>query len=112
MLASLLNTPDLPSIGSTARASRKSVLQLEEEMRPFLQSSRIEEPSRQLIRAVVLLWHDHLDESHTISQDIQSADGSFLHGIMHRREPDYWNSKYWFNRVGRHPAFPTIATRV
>ena len=54
----------------------------------------------ELIQSAALLWHDHLDESHTLSQDIFSADGSFLHGIMHRREPDYSNAKYWFNRAG------------
>ena len=65
-----------------------------------------------LIQSVALLWHDHLDESHNFSQDISSNDGSFLHGIMHRREPDYPNAKYWFNRVGSHPAYPEILERV
>jgi hypothetical protein len=56
------------------------------------------------------LWllHDFLDESHSLSQDISTAEGSWWHAIMHRREPDYGNSKYWFRRVGRHPAFQTI----
>ena len=65
-----------------------------------------------LIQSAALLWHDHLDESHDLSQDIPSADGSFLHGIMHRREPDYSNAKYWFNRVGTHPVYPEILNRV
>ena len=65
-----------------------------------------------LIQSTALLWHDHLDESHNFSQEISSADGSFLHGIMHRREPDHSNAKYWFNRVGSHPAYPKILERV
>jgi hypothetical protein len=60
----------------------------------------------------VCLLHDCLDESHTISQGIDTTSGSFWHAIMHRREGDFWNSKYWFRRVGPHPAFEAICRRV
>lgn len=61
--------------------------------------------------SAVWLLHDFLDESHTISQDIDTPTGSFWHGIMHRREGDFGNAKYWFRRVGAHPAFKALAAR-
>ena len=56
------------------------------------------------------LWlrFNYLSESHQLSQGIAHADGSYWHGIMHRREPDYPNAKYWFRRVGNHPLFAPL----
>ncbi|MGI9430454.1 MAG: hypothetical protein ACR2NM_17470 [Bythopirellula sp.] len=59
--------------------------------------------------SAIWLLHDFLDESHTISQGIASAEGSFWHGIMHRREGDFSNAKYWFRKVGAHPVFTLLA---
>ncbi len=56
------------------------------------------------------LYHNYLDESHTISQEIDTPTGSILHAIMHRREPDASNSKYWWRRVGNHPVFHEMQT--
>jgi hypothetical protein len=50
-----------------------------------------------------------LDESHAISQDVNSPSGSYWHAILHRREPDFSNAKYWFRRVGEHPVFVPLA---
>lgn len=58
------------------------------------------------------LWHDFLDTSHTLSQSIQTPTGSFWHAIMHRREGDFANAKYWYRRVGTHVALRTIAARI
>ena len=60
------------------------------------------------------LWlrFDFLDESHAISQEIKTPTGGFWHGIMHRREPDYDNAKYWFHRVGEHAVFARLCASV
>ena len=57
------------------------------------------------------LWlrHQFLDESHQVSQQIDTPTGSYWHGIMHRREGDFGNAKYWFRRVGPHPVFSELA---
>ena len=64
------------------------------------------------VRSGLLLLTDEIDASHTISQSIHTPDGSFWHGIMHRREPDYPNSKYWFRHVGNHPVYQELATTI
>lgn len=47
--------------------------------------------------------------AHDIAQHVETANGSYWHAIVHRIEPDYFNSQYWFRRVGRHPVFAQIA---
>jgi hypothetical protein len=60
----------------------------------------------------IWLLHNYLDQSHVISQDLHSCTGSFWHGIMHRREPDYGNSAYWFRKVGEHPVFGDLVIQL
>ncbi len=57
------------------------------------------------------LWFDWLDESHKISQQIETPSGSYWHAIMHRREGDFGNSKYWFAKCRNHPAMQTLAVQ-
>ena len=65
-----------------------------------------------LQEAGLWLLAGELDLSHNVSQSCDSQEGSFWHGIMHRREGDFGNSKYWFRRVGRHPVHQRLATQI
>lgn len=60
-------------------------------------------------RSAWLLYAGFGTQSHSISQDAHTTEGSYLHGIYHRMEPDDWNSKYWFRQVGQHPIAATLA---
>jgi hypothetical protein len=66
------------------------------------------DPAWRALKAGLLLWNDDLDGCHQIAQELSDEFGAYLHGVMHRREPDYGNSKYWFRRAGDHPLFPQL----
>jgi hypothetical protein len=51
------------------------------------------------------------EESHQLSQDIASPEGSYWHAIAHRIEPDSSNAGYWFRRVGQHCIFADLRRR-
>lgn len=111
-IKSLLATATLPALGPEVRPDALPAAGVNARLDALFRESKLSATRQELIRALLLLWHDQLDASHQISQNIENADGSFVHAIMHRREPDYWNAKYWWRRVGMHPAFPEIARRV
>ena len=111
-LRELLAPPEPAELGPNARASAQPLPALNASLDQALREIKLPPVNQQLIRSLVLLWHDHLDASHTISQGIENPDGSLVHAIMHRREPDYSNSKYWWRRVGEHPCFTELGRRV
>ncbi|PWU16654.1 MAG: hypothetical protein C5B50_13105 [Verrucomicrobia bacterium] len=107
----LLATSELPELGPGPRAGVETEATLNRELDAKLKGGGPDKEHQDLIRALVLLWHDHLDAAHQIAQQIEGANGAFVHGIMHRREPDYGNAAYWFRRVGNHAAYSDLARR-
>ena len=55
-----------------------------------------------LVKVGLHLLNDDLATSHALSQQHEGkALADYWHAIIHRREGDYGNSRYWFGRVGR-----------
>src|SRR4030095_4408136 len=107
-MQALFATPEAPELGPGQRSGVASIDEIEAKLAKGPVAGR----RQSLVRALVLLWHDHLDAAHEIVQEQENADGSYIHAILHRREPDYGNAKYWFRRVGRHACFIELARRV
>lgn len=95
--------------GSISAAAR-SILQAFNPLRDLGEKVSNREAA-QACYAGLWLMHDGLDESHAISQDLNTSEGSFWHAIMHRREPDPSNSKYWWRQTGSHPVLETLKER-
>ena len=63
-------------------------------------------------RAGLLLLAGGLEAAHRIVQDFDTPEARYWHGIVHRREPDYSNAKYWFRQLGHHAVFDDLARAV
>ena len=75
-------------------------------------SGEIRDPEMaQAIACSLWLWHDWLDEAHAIAQRLHNETGSFWHAIMHRRQGDFANSKYWLKHCQAHPALRAIGNQ-
>lgn len=110
-LEKLFATPEPPQLGPGPRAGVQPQSVLQSGLARILAKARGPDSGKQLLQALLLLWHDHLDSAHAIAQSIEGPDGAFVHAILHRREPDYSNAAYWFRRVGRHAVFLELASR-
>ncbi len=73
-------------------------------------------PDAIALKAGFFQMHDYLNASHELSQSIEgkgrNQSGDYWHAIMHRRELDYSNAKYWFRNVGSHPILEDLAETV
>ena len=56
-----------------------------------------------LVRGALFCAVDALDDAHRIFQDDPGDLASYWHGVMHRREGDFDNARYWFRRAGKLP---------
>ncbi len=59
------------------------------------------------------LWllRDEIARAHAAAQALETPEGNYWHGILHRREGDFDNAKYWFRRVDEHPIHRQLAEK-
>ena len=109
VVLSLLAQPRLPELGpGNPNAANRQTLQALTLADLFDNQQPTNPASARLVIAGLWLHFDFLDEAHQICQADESPAGSYWHAIMHRREPDASNAKYWFRRVGSHPVLTQL----
>jgi len=63
-----------------------------------------EAPPPGLPPLLLALWHDAQDDwdsAHRVAQDVEGAEGAWVHAYLHRKEGDAANAAYWYRRAGR-----------
>lgn len=66
-------------------------------------------PASDLVKIGLHLLNDDLPRAHTLSQALEGdASADYWHAIIHRREGDFSNAKYWLRRMGPHPVLVTV----
>lgn len=109
----LVTTAEPPELGPGPRPGVLAAHDLVKRLREWGQAHDEVSPEVfRLLKAIALLYHDHHDQSHDLVQDGSDENTALIHAILHRREPDYWNAKYWFRRVPDHPIYRDLAGRL
>ncbi len=70
----------------------------------FKESLSAEEPPQNVSVYINALWYDATgdwDKAHTLIQDINDRDASWIHAYLHRKEGDTGNAGYWYSRAGK-----------
>ncbi len=62
-----------------------------------------------LVTISLHVLNDDLESAHPLSQELEGNPiADYWHAIIHRREGDYSNSRYWFGRVGSLPLLAEV----
>ncbi|MBC8143771.1 MAG: hypothetical protein H7Y38_20260 [Armatimonadetes bacterium] len=63
------------------------------------------------VAALLHLLNDDLDAAHVLCQaDESDPTANYIHQIVHRREGDFGNTRYWIAKTGAHPFYAHLAT--
>jgi len=68
-------------------------------------------PPPTLSPPLAALWHDAKGDwnaAHGIAQDIENADGAWIHAYLHRKEGDASNAAYWYRHAGKQVASTSL----
>lgn len=104
-LRPLVESAPLPGLQGTSEQTplRNAILDWEREHTNKTGETRFPDELQDLVLASLWLLEGDLDSAHTHAQKWDSLHGCCWHAIMHRREGDWDNAKYWYQRASKSP---------
>ncbi len=93
--------PDVsvPGLDSKARADRLDSETIDTELHKLWHARVLPEWSERQTKCLLLLWHDYMELSHHIADEERTTDFIYIHAMIHRREGDIYNSRFWFRHL-------------
>lgn len=70
----------------------------------FKESLKHSSPPSGLRASLLALWHDgrgDWEAAHRVAQEVNDAEGAWVHAYLHRKEGDPGNAGYWYRRANR-----------
>ena len=64
-----------------------------------------------LLRAGLFYYHNAIEDSHREAAKGEGDLAAYWHGMVHRREGDFDNARYWMRRAGEQPVFQEMHGR-
>ena len=64
-----------------------------------------------LLRAGLFYYHNAIEDSHREAARAEGDLAAYWHGMVHRREGDFDNARYWMRRAGEQPIFQELHGR-
>ena len=110
VLTALLNAP-LPGLRPGPRHAELAQL-IDNAQTLTAADVQLSANARLALESALWLVADELDRSHAISQNLATPEGSFWHGVMHRREADFSNAKYWFHKAREQSFYKPLAAAI
>lgn len=109
-LRPLVESAQLPDLrGTLAQPSLKdNILKWELTHSNGASKARFSEEMQDLVLAALWLLEGDLEQSHRFSERWETLNGCYWHAIMHRREGDWSNAKYWYRRTAKNPVINTF----
>jgi hypothetical protein len=113
--------PALEALIASARAPALGLEAPNENARPLLERLSVaqsfpgppaDEAMAETCLAALWLRQGFGETCHRMVQGLPTPTGNYWHGIYHRRESDFTNSKHWFRRAGAHPILTPLREAV